>query len=212
VPPENKTQRAAVLELLVRVQSALGDRAGAAASLNDLREISTTVATQPLRASVNFSEGVVAAADGDYETARQRFEDAVNLFQQISAPYETARARTELAGVLPALGRMDAAGKQARVALASFRKLGASQETDRTAALLQRLQTPERTRETLSGLTHRELEVLRLVAKGLTDGQVAERLYISPRTVSQHLRSVYKKLGVPSRAAAARRAVEQDLL
>jgi DNA-binding CsgD family transcriptional regulator len=107
---------------------------------------------------------------------------------------------------------MDAAEKQARVALESFRKLGASQETDRTAALLRRLQTPERTRETLSGLTHRELEVLRLVAKGLTDGQVAERLYISPRTVSQHLRSVYKKLGVPSRAAAARRAVEQDLL
>jgi LuxR family transcriptional regulator, maltose regulon positive regulatory protein len=212
VPPENKTQRAAVLELLVRVQSALGERAGAAATLNDLREISTTVATQPLRASVNFSEGVVAAADGDYETARQSFEDAVNLFQQISAPYETALARTELAGVLPALGRMDAAEKQARVALESFRKLGASQETDRTAALLRRLQTPERTRETLSGLTHRELEVLRLVAKGLTDGQVAERLYISPRTVSQHLRSVYKKLGVPSRAAAARRAVEQDLL
>ena len=212
VPPENKTQRAAVLELLVRVQSALGERAGAAATLNDLREISTTVATQPLRASVNFSEGVVAAADGDYETARQRFEDAVNLFQQISAPYETALARTELASVLPALGRMDAAEKQARVALESFRKLGASQETDRTAALLRRLQTPERTRETLSGLTHRELEVLRLVAKGLTDGQVAERLYISPRTVSQHLRSVYKKLGVPSRAAAARRAVEQDLL
>ena len=212
VPPENKTQRAAVLELLVRVQSALGERAGAAATLNDLREISTTVATQPLRASVNFSEGVVAAADGDYETARQRFEDAVNLFQQISAPYETALARTELASVLPVLGRMDAAEKQACVALESFRKLGASQETDRTAALLRRLQTPERTRETLSGLTHRELEVLRLVAKGLTDGQVAERLYISPRTVSQHLRSVYKKLGVPSRAAAARRAVEQDLL
>lgn len=62
------------------------------------------------------------------------------------------------------------------------------------------------------GLSPREVEVLRLVADGLTDAQVAERLYISPRTVGQHLRSVYKKLGVPSRAAAARRAVEQDLL
>ena len=62
------------------------------------------------------------------------------------------------------------------------------------------------------GLSPREIEVLRLVADGLTDGQVAERLYISPRTVGRHLRSVYKKLGVPSRAAAVRRAVEQDLL
>ncbi len=61
-------------------------------------------------------------------------------------------------------------------------------------------------------LSPREVEVLRLVADGLTDVQVAQRLYISPRTVGQHLRSVYKKLGVPSRAAAARRAVEQDLL
>jgi ATP/maltotriose-dependent transcriptional regulator MalT len=212
VPPENKTQRAAVLELLVRVQSALGEHAQAAATLNELEEISTTVATQPLRASASFSDGVVAAADGDYETARQRFEDTLTLFQRIGAPYETARARTELASVLSALGRTDSAEKQARVALESFRKLGASREADRAAALLRRLQTPERTRETLSGLTHRELEVLRLVAEGLTDGQVAERLYISPRTVGQHLRSVYKKLGVPSRAAAARRAVERDLL
>jgi predicted ATPase/DNA-binding CsgD family transcriptional regulator len=62
------------------------------------------------------------------------------------------------------------------------------------------------------GLSPREAEVLRLVADGLTDGQVAERLHISRRTVGQHLHSVYKKLGVPSRAAAARRAVERDLL
>ncbi len=216
VPPENKTQRAAVLELLVRVQSALGEHVEAAATLNELEEISTTVATQPLRASVNFSEGVVAATDGDYETARQRFEDALTLFQHIGAPYETARVRTELAGVLSALGRTDAAEKQAHAALESFRKLGASREADRAAALLQRLQTLGRTRGMLSEipniLSAREREVLRLVADGLTDGQVAQRLYISPRTVSNHLHSIYKKLGVPSRAAAARKAVEQGLL
>jgi DNA-binding CsgD family transcriptional regulator len=53
-------------------------------------------------------------------------------------------------------------------------------------------------------LSVRELEVLRLIAEGLTDPQVAERLYLSPRTVSQHLRSVYRKLGVPSRAAVGK--------
>lgn len=212
VPPENKTQRAAVLELLVRVQSALGEHAQAAATLNELEEISTTVATQPLRASVSFSDGVVAAADGDYETARERFEDALTLFQRIGAPYETARARTELASVLSALGRTDAAEKQARVALESFRKLGASREADRAAALLRQLQTPERTRETLSGLTHRELEVLRLMAQGMSNQEIATSLVLSEHTIHRHVANVRGKLGVSSRAAAVAQAARLDLL
>jgi DNA-binding CsgD family transcriptional regulator len=63
-----------------------------------------------------------------------------------------------------------------------------------------------------AGLSRRELEILRLVAQGLTDSQVAERLFLSPRTVGQHLRSVYRKLGVPTRAAAAKAAVERSLI
>jgi LuxR family transcriptional regulator, maltose regulon positive regulatory protein len=212
VPPENKTQRAAVLELLVRVQSALGERAGAAASLNDLQEISTTVATHPLRASVNFSEGVVAAADGDHETARQSFEDAVNLFQRIGAPYETARARTELASVLWAVGRSHAAEKMARAALESFQELGAAREADRAAALLRRLNTPERTRETFSGLTHRELEILRLLAQGKSNQEIATGLVLSEHTIHRHVANVLGKLGVSSRAAAVAQAARHDLL
>jgi predicted ATPase/DNA-binding CsgD family transcriptional regulator len=61
-------------------------------------------------------------------------------------------------------------------------------------------------------LSTREAEVLVLVAEGLTDPQVAERLYLSPRTVGQHLRSIYRKLGVPSRAAAAREALQRGLI
>jgi predicted ATPase/DNA-binding CsgD family transcriptional regulator len=61
-------------------------------------------------------------------------------------------------------------------------------------------------------LSVRELEVLRLVAEGLTDSQVAERLYLSPRTVGHHLSSIYRKLGVPSRAAAAKAALERGLI
>jgi len=62
------------------------------------------------------------------------------------------------------------------------------------------------------GLSDREVEVLRLVAEGLTDGQVARELHISPRTVGRHLGSTYKKLGVPSRAAAAKMAVKHGLI
>ena len=66
--------------------------------------------------------------------------------------------------------------------------------------------------EIYAGLTPRELEVLRAVAEGLTDAEAGERLYIATRTVSQHLRSVYNKLGVNNRAAAVRIAVEQELV
>ncbi len=61
-------------------------------------------------------------------------------------------------------------------------------------------------------LTDREVEVLRLVAQGLTDAQVAKQLVISPRTVNWHLTSIYSKLGVSSRSAATRYAIEQQLL
>jgi len=61
-------------------------------------------------------------------------------------------------------------------------------------------------------LSTREVEVLALVAEGLTDSQVGERLYLSPRTVGQHLRSIYQKLGVPSRAAAVKEAVGRGLI
>ena len=65
---------------------------------------------------------------------------------------------------------------------------------------------------TAAGLTARELEVLGLVADGLTDPEVARELYLSPRTVSQHLRSIYRKLGVGSRTSATRTAVELGLV
>ena len=63
-----------------------------------------------------------------------------------------------------------------------------------------------------AGLTKREIEVLRLVALGLTDAQVAEQLVISPRTVNTHLTSIYNKLGVDSRTAATRFAVDHQLV
>jgi DNA-binding NarL/FixJ family response regulator len=63
-----------------------------------------------------------------------------------------------------------------------------------------------------ANLSTREVEVLRLLARGLTNARIAEELYISPRTVNAHLGSVYHKIGSHSRAEAARFATEHDLL
>jgi DNA-binding NarL/FixJ family response regulator len=79
-----------------------------------------------------------------------------------------------------------------------------------SAAPTEQLSTP--VSEHPVGLTPREVEVLGLVAEGLTNPQVAQKLYLSPRTVQRHLNSVYRKLGVNSRAAATRLALEHDLL
>jgi DNA-binding NarL/FixJ family response regulator len=82
--------------------------------------------------------------------------------------------------------------------------------------LLERLAgvAPERSdssEKTPAGLTPRELEVLRLVAQGMTDAAIGEALFISTRTASQHLRSIYGKLDVSSRSAATRFAIERGL-
>ena len=71
--------------------------------------------------------------------------------------------------------------------------------------------SPSSTPEHPGGLTSREVEVLGLVATGMTNAQVAGRLFLSPRTVQRHLNSIYHKLGVSSRAAATRFALEHDL-
>ncbi len=60
-------------------------------------------------------------------------------------------------------------------------------------------------------LTKREVDVLRLVAEGLTDSQIAQRLFLSPNTIHSHLYSIYSKLGITTRAAAGRFAVDHDL-
>jgi DNA-binding NarL/FixJ family response regulator len=71
---------------------------------------------------------------------------------------------------------------------------------------------PTRHPSSPAGLTPREVEVLRLVAQGKTDAQIAKHLVISPRTVNWHLTSIYSKLGVSSRAAATRYAIEHHVV
>jgi predicted ATPase/DNA-binding CsgD family transcriptional regulator len=89
---------------------------------------------------------------------------------------------------------------------------GRQMTSDEAIEYALKTEEPSVTPKETAGLSARELEVLRLVAEGLTDSQVAERLYLSPRTVGYHLRSIYRKLGVPSRAAAAKAAVERSLI
>jgi DNA-binding NarL/FixJ family response regulator len=213
VGEERQIERVRGLELFVRAQAALGQQEQALDSLSTLRSISTSGATVPLRAAASVSEGIVAAAHGDEARARQRFEDAVGLFASSGAPYEAALARLDLAGVLSALGRHDAAGSEAQTALDCLRGIGAGREINRAEALLDQLEASKSARQhAIAKLTPRECQILRLVAQGLTNKEIAADLSLSRHTVHRHLANILAKLDLPSRAAAAAFAARHDVI
>src|SRR5262249_55301396 len=128
VPTQNRTDRASGLDLLVRAATGLSDWDTAKTALAELAGIATLLATIPLRAAADFSAGVVALGEGKPDAARRWLEDAVDLFLQSGAPFETARARIELARALAALGRPDAAAEEARRAIELLSELKAELE------------------------------------------------------------------------------------
>jgi DNA-binding NarL/FixJ family response regulator len=117
--------------------------------------------------------------------------------------------RLDLAAALTALGSEDRARRELEAALADFREMGADGERSRGEAMLRKIQDtavrlPATAIETpLGGLSPRELEVLVLVAEGLTNRDIAQRLVLSEHTVNRHVANILRKLGLPSRAAAA---------
>jgi LuxR family maltose regulon positive regulatory protein len=215
VPAQNRTLRAAPVEVMVRAKIAAGETEAAASHLSELRSIAEALGTRPLRASVALSEGLLEAAAGDREKARERLEDAVELFAASDASFELARTRLELARVLASLDRENAAVREATLALRRLDDLGAAADTARARELLRDLGAPpgpRRARARDQLLTHRELEVLRLVSEGLTDGEIAARLVLSKHTVHRHLQNAYGRLGCSSRASAVAKANQLHLL
>ena len=231
LPERNRTERAAALELQIRAHAAastLGtpsatppadaaaDLGRARAGLEELRSIAAEANTAPLLASAAQAAGLVAWAGGDLDRARQSLEDAVDLFQRSEAPFEIARARIDLAGIMNGLGRRDAALAEIDRACTQLAPLDARLELAAARALRTRLASspgakPAAARNS-SGLTSRELEVLKLIAGGLSNQAIAQRLRISEHTVHRHVANTLSKLDVPSRSAAVGQALRRGLL
>jgi ATP/maltotriose-dependent transcriptional regulator MalT len=190
-------ERFSALELLARASAAAGDSAGAEAAADDVERDATRLATPYMRGRARLVRARVLSAAGDHDGARQAAEDAVDLFTVSSAPYEAAEARMALAAALEALGRADRAAAEARAGREAFALLGTAAVGDPVAS------------ETLSA---REIDILRLVAQGSSNTQIADRLFLSPHTVHRHVANIRTKLGVPSRAAAVGYATRHGLL
>jgi ATP/maltotriose-dependent transcriptional regulator MalT len=183
------------LELLVRARLAVGELDAAADAAVELRELAALIGTPPLRAAADLADGMVAAALGDHERARMLLEDATDVYERCGAPFETAKARLELAACLLALGRDERAADESAAARASLLQLGAAPPDGAGRPI-----------------TPRESEVLALLVEGLTNRQIAERLVVSEHTVHRHVTNILRKLHLPSRTAAAAHAVRTGLL
>lgn len=221
LPAMNRTERAAALELLIRAITSPGggcehpvERARTA--MEELRSIAADAQTAPLLASASLAAGLISRAAGDLAAARRELEDAVDLFDRCGAPFEAACARVDLASVLEQLGRNEAALAELDRALDAMTRLDARLEMASARSLHERLATrPHESApspRSASGLTAREVEVLRLISSGLSNQAIAERLYISEHTVHRHVANTLAKLDVPSRSAAVAQAAKLGLL
>jgi len=199
---------APLLELLVEIQLARGEVEEARATLARLEELASGAGVELVRAFAELGAGRVRAAEGD-ETGTAHLTRALEAFAALCLPHEAGRVRLELARVL-SVRSPDAAAGEARLALAAFERLGAARDADAAAALLRELGGGARSWPRGHGkLTKRESEVLPLVAAGLSNASIAERLFISRRTAEHHVASIIAKLGLKNRAEAAAYAVRE---
>ena len=192
-----------LLAQLVEVQLAQGDRAGAEATAESLAEIARRSGQDRVEAEAELARGSVMGASGSVEKAAEHLEKALALFDRYHMPQKTARAHLALARAA-ASGDRDRAVEEARQALEAFERLGATRDADLAARFLRELGVGGRTGPKLLGeLSKREVEVLRLLGYGLTNAEIAARLYISTKTVASHVGKVFAKLHVRNRAEAA---------
>jgi DNA-binding NarL/FixJ family response regulator len=201
---QNRPRLARLLAALVEVAIAAGELEIARTAGEDLGTIAAGFGTPALDAAAMTARGALALAEGDGPTALENLRDACRIWNELRLPYESARARVLYGIALRAAGVLEDAELELRSAISAFERLGAAPEAAAAAALLGRDEHPRR-------LTAREVEVLRLVASGKTNRDIAVELVISEHTVARHLQNIFAKLDVPSRSAATAFAFEHGL-
>jgi DNA-binding CsgD family transcriptional regulator len=197
-----------LLELLLEIQVGRQETKAARETLARLETLASDTGDELVRAFAELGAGRMGAAEGS-EHAAAHLVGALEAFSELNLPHEAGRARLQLASGLSAASP-EAAAREAKLALAAFERLGAARDADAAAALLRELGAGGRAWPRGHGqLTKRESEVLPLVAAGLSNADIAERLYISRRTAEHHVGSIISKLGLRNRAEAAAYAVRE---
>ena len=200
------TTRPAVLAAAVEIYLAAGDVAAARTASDELSHLAGVVDAPMLHAIADGAAGSVLAAEGDAAAALIALRRALSTWASLRVPYEMARVRLGIAMACTALGDDEATRLEIEAARATFERLGARSDLRRIDARTGRTASPP------GRLTERELEVLRLLANGRSNREIADVLIISVHTVARHVQNIFLKLGLSSRAAATAYAYEHDLV
>jgi DNA-binding NarL/FixJ family response regulator len=202
----NAVRAARLLAPLVDARLACDDVAGAREAADELAAFALGSGIRLIGAQADLAAARVALAGGDPAAAAEPAQRALAAFGALAMPFDVAEARLELARAI-AGEAPELALDETRAALAAFRELGASRSVDAAAAVLRELGGATGGRGRVAGeLTAREREVLELVARGLSNAQIASSLVISEKTAGHHVSRILMKLGVRNRTEAARYA------
>jgi DNA-binding NarL/FixJ family response regulator len=201
---ERALESAGLMELLTEAELAQGRGRQAARWAARLAELGSISGSELIVARGERALGRVLLDSGDHATAAAHLEQALVAFGSLGRPLDVSRTRMLLArAMVPE--EQPAAVAEARAALTSFEELGAARDADAAAAFLRSLgaKAARAGRRGLGVLTTRELEVLALLGQGLSNPAIAERLFISRKTVEHHVASILAKLRLSGRGEAA---------
>ncbi len=214
---KEKAERTVGVELLLRIYIHLGKLEEAQELLSELKDIADNVNNLPIKAAYLSAEGNINLALNKYKSARQNLEDAIDIFDEIKLPFEAAKNRLTLSEVLINLDLYAQAEGELSIAISTFKQLGAEKDFEKAKNLQKNLYKDNLSdsQKNQYEFTGRELEVLRLIAEGKNNEEIAEKLFLSVRTVEKHLTNIYSKLGVSgksARAFAASYAIKNKLI
>jgi DNA-binding CsgD family transcriptional regulator len=198
-------ERNRLLPGAVHVMVAAGEVDEASGLVDELSGIAESFGCTALRGAAGFAAGELALARGADEAAIAALGPAVEAWNSLAATYEVARCRMLLGRALRRLGDEESAASELTAARRTFADVGAVPAEREAAELLGSRAAPR-------GLSDREVQVLRLVAAGRSNAEIATELVLSEKTVARHLSNIFAKLDVGSRTAAAAFAFEHRLV
>jgi ATP/maltotriose-dependent transcriptional regulator MalT len=200
-------RRAGLLPAYVEIMLAAGETDEARSACDELETLARRYSSAMLDAIAAYERGAVELAGGDARRALERLRRALEFWRTLEVPYEVARARVLIGEACRALDDSEACALELEAALADLLELGATPDAARVEQLLE-----GRRKGAGHDLSPRELEVLRLVAAGKSNREIAGALVISEHTVARHVQNIFAKARVSSRAAATAFAFEHDLV
>ncbi len=210
--PAAPLPRVDLLSAVVEVGGMAGATEAIRAAAGEIVSLGRDGDSTVLVAHAAAAAGTLHALDGETEHAIGRYRAAVDAFAELGCAPDEARQRLALGQACAAVGDAETGRLEISAAEELFRRVSATADAERAAASLRALAAPTDQAPSVSPLTAREIEVLSLVAEGMTDTEVADALVVSHHTVARHVGNIRTKLGVSSRAAATSRAFELGLL